>query len=162
MILFLAADAQKESAASWLKQLVLDFGLGFHLDTRPEDYISTDGTKCFDSDECAVLTQSLINLFAILGDEMPYDICADQASAMFAESLGMKPPLEYHDPDFQNQLLRYGTREELIAWLCWNDPNGIYSDDDSIAEERLPLELDQAREIIRKQITRDSRSGSES
>jgi hypothetical protein len=81
---------------------------------------------------------------------------------MFAESLGMKPPLEYHDPDFQNQLLRYGTREELIAWLCWNDPNGIYSDDDSIAEERLPLELDQAREIIRKQITRDSRSGSES
>lgn len=40
----------------------------------------------------------------------------------------MKLPLEFHDPDYQQELLRKGTREQLIAWLRWNDPNGIYTD----------------------------------
>ena len=160
MNLVLAADATRESAISWLEQLVRDFGTGFHLDSRPEDYDWPDGKRYFSSAECDVLNQSLNILFVILGEDMPYEICADQASAMLAESLGMKPPLEYHDPDFQQQLLRCGSREDLITWLCWNDPNGIYSDEDSIAEDRLPLELNQAREILYEQINRDSGSDS--
>ena len=34
------------------------------------------------------------------------------------------------------------TREELISWLCWNDPNGVYRDEESIAEfgEIMPYE----------------------
>ena len=34
------------------------------------------------------------------------------------------------------------TREELISWLCWNNPNGVYRDEESIAEfgEIMPYE----------------------
>ena len=34
------------------------------------------------------------------------------------------------------------TREELISWLCWNDPNGVYRDEESIAKfgEIMPYE----------------------
>ena len=67
----------------------------------------------------------------------------------------MKTPLEYHDPHFQQELLRNGNRQQLIAWLRWNDPNGIYADDDSVAEDRPLLTLHQAREILYQQTHRD-------
>ena len=80
---------------------------------------------------------------------------ADVASDLLSESQGLKPPLHYHDSVSQQELLRTGTREQFIAWLCWNDPHGIYTDQSSLAEDRLPLTLAQAREILREQIERD-------
>lgn len=68
----------------------------------------------------------------------------------------MKFSLEFHDPDYQQELLRKGTREQLIAWLRWNDPNGIYTGEDSLAEDRPVLTLHRAREILYEQAHRDS------
>ena len=38
------------------------------------------------------------------------------------------------------------TRDELISWLCWNDGNGCYSDEDCIAEWGEPMSLDETIE----------------
>jgi hypothetical protein len=42
-------------------------------------------------------------------------------------------------------------REELINWLCWNDPNGIYRDEDSIREGMDVLSYEQAYELYLNQ-----------
>ena len=73
-----------------------------------------------------------------------------------AESSGARPPLHNHDPEFQRGIIRDGTREEIINWLCWNDPNGCYSDEDSRAEGYPLLSLEQAKQIMTEQIGRDS------
>ena len=66
----------------------------------------------------------------------------------------MKPPFKFHLQAYQQQLLQTGTRDEIIAWLIWNDPNGYYSDADSAAADRASLKLDQARDILRSQVER--------
>lgn len=56
--------------------------------------------------------------------------------------------------DFQNlteEDINSMTREQAIEWLCWNDPNGIYSDDDSRAEGYPPITEEEAIEIICRQ-----------
>jgi len=45
------------------------------------------------------------------------------------------------------------TRLELIEWLCWNDKNGVYKDEDSLREFDNILEKEEAIEIISRQIT---------
>jgi len=57
-----------------------------------------------------------------------------------------------YDPFVQLDILENGTRNDVINWLCWNDRNGCYRDDDAIAEGYDPLTLEQAREIMRGQI----------
>ena len=156
MNLNLPAGSTPEEATVWLGQLVRDFGLGFHLDSEPAEYVFPDGRQVFTADQCTELMNSLSRLVQILGDARAYDVGAEVSSVLLAESLGWKPPLEYHDPDFQQRLLQTGTREELIAWLCWNDPNGIYTDEASLAEDFPPLTLERARQILRDQRERDS------
>ncbi len=64
----------------------------------------------------------------------------------------MKPPAEYHDSEFQKRILTEGSRDELIAWLMWNDPNGTYTDKDCEAEGISITTLELAREVMRMQI----------
>lgn len=66
----------------------------------------------------------------------------------------MKGPIEYQTPWLQQRLLTEGTREQLIVWLCWNDPNGVYRDRDCDAEGISRLTLERARDIMRDQISR--------
>jgi len=47
------------------------------------------------------------------------------------------------------------TRYEMINWLCWNDPNGCYADDECDAEGIPRLTVEIAKEIIVDQINRD-------
>jgi hypothetical protein len=42
-------------------------------------------------------------------------------------------------------------REELINWLCWNDPNGVYRDEDSIREGMDVLSYEEAYELYLNQ-----------
>ena len=42
-------------------------------------------------------------------------------------------------------------REELINWLCWNDPNGVYRDEDSIREGMEVLSYEEAYELYLNQ-----------
>jgi hypothetical protein len=43
-------------------------------------------------------------------------------------------------------------REELIEWLCTNDSNGVYRDEDSIREGMDVLSYEQALELYLKQL----------
>jgi len=45
------------------------------------------------------------------------------------------------------------SRLDLIEWLCWNDRNGIYKDQDSIREFDNIVTKEEAIEIISRQIT---------
>jgi hypothetical protein len=51
------------------------------------------------------------------------------------------------------QDLKTFNREELIAWLCWNDRNGIYTDEESEREGFEPITLEEAKEIAIRQKT---------
>lgn len=44
-------------------------------------------------------------------------------------------------------------RLELIDWLCWNDRNGVYSDEDSLREFGNTLTKERAMEIITEMIS---------
>lgn len=151
----LPTNSTSDEVIEWLQRLVRDFGIGFHPDTPAEDYTTPTGSRSLTPDECVSLNRSIILLFSILGDELPYTICANEAKAILANRAGAKRPLHYHDPSFQQRLLRDGSREEVIEWLCWNDPNGTYTDVDSAAEDCPPLSIDQARQIMSDQIERE-------
>ena len=151
----LPGDSSRRHAIRWLKQLIRYVGHGFHLDTTPNDYTSPEGRPLFSPSDCVVLERSLDRLLKILGAEEPREIGADVTANLLCRNRGWKPPLQFHDPDYQRQLLREGTREQLIAWLRWNDPNGSYTDRDLQAEDQSPLTLDKARSLMRDQIERE-------
>lgn len=44
------------------------------------------------------------------------------------------------------------SRDEIIDWLCWNDPNGIYDDELSQNELGNILTYKEGREIMIRQI----------
>lgn len=48
--------------------------------------------------------------------------------------------------------LNQWTRESLIQWLSNNDPNGVYSDEDSIREGMDILTKEEAIELIINQL----------
>jgi len=50
--------------------------------------------------------------------------------------------------DELNNHLNSWSRLELIDWLCWNDRNGVYTDDDSLREFGNILSRERAVEII--------------
>ncbi len=47
------------------------------------------------------------------------------------------------------------TRDQVIEWLCWNDPNGIYRDEEYKADDQSEkvLTLDEVKEMMIRQIT---------
>lgn len=49
-------------------------------------------------------------------------------------------------------LVRGMGREELIDWLSWNDRNGIYRDEDSLAEFGNVMTKEEGEEIMFRQI----------
>lgn len=54
--------------------------------------------------------------------------------------------------DELNNKLNSWSRLELIDWLCWNDRNGVYSDEDSLREFGDILTRGRAIEIITEMI----------
>ena len=51
-----------------------------------------------------------------------------------------------------NAYPRLNDRLWLICWLCWNDPNGCYTDADTASEGLAPLTLSEARELYLAQV----------
>lgn len=45
------------------------------------------------------------------------------------------------------------SRLDLIEWLCWNDHNGVYKDEESLQEFGNTVSKDEAITIITRQIT---------
>jgi len=48
-------------------------------------------------------------------------------------------------------LLNGLNREDMIEWLMWNDPNGIYSDEQSLREFGNVMSRDEGVEIMLRQ-----------
>ena len=44
------------------------------------------------------------------------------------------------------------SREDLIEWLSWNDPNGIYHDAQSLKELGSIMSLEEGQEILLRQV----------
>ena len=86
MITELPDDATPDEARDWLRSITRDFGLGFHPDTRPEDYIDDHGRRLSDVD-IASMNVSLERVFALLGDTEPYDVCLDEARSVLIRNL---------------------------------------------------------------------------
>lgn len=55
------------------------------------------------------------------------------------------------DYALENELNSW-SRLELIEWLCWNDRNGVYRDEQSLQEFDNILSKEEAIEIITRQI----------
>ena len=60
--------------------------------------------------------------------------------------------MELEGMALESELISW-TREELIEWLCWNDRNGVYRDDESLQEFGNIVCKVEAIEIITKQLT---------
>jgi hypothetical protein len=56
---------------------------------------------------------------------------------------------DFQSPATQRDILLNGRREDIIVWLAWNDPNGVWSDQDSAAEGWKPMTLEQSRASMR-------------
>lgn len=59
--------------------------------------------------------------------------------------------MELKGADLENELNSW-SRLDLIEWLCWNDRNGVYRDEDSLQEFGDTVSKELAIEIITKQI----------
>jgi hypothetical protein len=60
--------------------------------------------------------------------------------------------MELKDDALETKLNSW-SRLDLIEWLCWNDRNGVYKDDESLQEFGNTVSKDEAIAIIRRQIT---------
>lgn len=54
--------------------------------------------------------------------------------------------------DDLTEFLKHASREEIIDWLQWNDPNGVYRDKASLSEFGTILSKGEGIEIIKRQI----------
>lgn len=59
------------------------------------------------------------------------------------------------EPELRKELLGW-SREALISWLSWNDPNGIYRDEESIAELGNIMTREEGIDLIISQIIQGS------
>jgi len=58
----------------------------------------------------------------------------------------------YRSEDYQRAILEAADRDAIIAWLCWNDPNGAYTDEDCEDEGLRPMPVDLAQSIMHRQL----------
>ena len=61
----------------------------------------------------------------------------------------MSEQIDYKSLVAQKNIIKHGSREQVIRWLQWNDKNGIYSDEESENEGLEPLSDYEARELMR-------------
>lgn len=64
--------------------------------------------------------------------------------------------MNYHDHATQLRIICKGTRDDIVAWLKWNDPNGTYTDEDSAAEGIDPIGYDSARDTMIRHVLTDA------
>ncbi|MBS1985368.1 MAG: hypothetical protein JST16_14475 [Bdellovibrionales bacterium] len=94
----LPGDSSRRHTIRWLKQLIRYVGLGFHLDTAPNDYILSEGRPLFTPAESAILEQSRDRLLEILGTEQPYEFGADITIPAESLSFGCRVTTEVGYP----------------------------------------------------------------
>lgn len=68
----LPGNADRDDCRRWYRQLVRDFGPGFHPDTPADDYVDAKGRR-LPTDVTTALDVSIDRAFTLLGDEL-YDV----------------------------------------------------------------------------------------
>ncbi len=63
----------------------------------------------------------------------------------------------FHSEEKLRELLPTWSRESIIDWLMWNDPNGNYSDEDSLREFDNILSKEDAIDLMIGQLTNESK-----
>lgn len=63
------------------------------------------------------------------------------------------------EEELRNELKNW-SREDLIEWLSWNDPNGIYRDEESLAEFGSIMTYKEGVEMMVKQAPQRGKSHS--
>lgn len=61
----------------------------------------------------------------------------------------------FHTEEKLREVLATWTREDMLKWLQWNDPNGTYLDEDTLREFERIATREEAHDLIIKQITED-------
>jgi hypothetical protein len=61
--------------------------------------------------------------------------------------------LLFMDEPSLREALKKWSRQDLIDWLSWNDPNGVYCDDESMAELGNTMTYEEGIELVVKQVT---------
>ena len=59
--------------------------------------------------------------------------------------------IEMNEVELRSELKNF-SRQDLIDWLCWNDKNGVYKDDESLSELGNIMTYEEGVEIMVKQI----------
>ncbi|MDM1353273.1 MULTISPECIES: hypothetical protein [Myroides] len=54
--------------------------------------------------------------------------------------------------ELEKEILNW-SREQLIDWLSWNDPHGVYKDEESLSEFGNIMSIEEGREIMLRQIS---------
>ena len=62
--------------------------------------------------------------------------------------------IEMNEVELRSELKKW-TRDDLINWLCWNDRNGIYKDEESLNELGNVMTYEEGVEIMVKQIVQN-------
>ena len=57
--------------------------------------------------------------------------------------------------DDEHKKADYALRLSAVNWLVWNDSNGIYRDDDLMAEDWHPMTMQQALEAVNNAMAED-------
>ena len=69
----------------------------------------------------------------------------------FSLGLNYYEIMDLSQADLHN-FLQLCSREEIISWLQWNDPNGVYTDSLSMAEFATIVSKEEGIEIIKRQL----------
>lgn len=91
-------------------------------------------------------------IWTMLGDNAYFARRLEILTIGTQEELDMRLTLQ----DYQTLTVKQAaqlTREQLIAFLAWNDRNGVYTDEDCEAEGYDLLTLESARLLVIKAIT---------
>lgn len=62
--------------------------------------------------------------------------------------------MDLNPKDLQAEVSQW-SRDTVIGWLNWNDSNGIWTDEDSIAEGMQPMTVEEARNYMIKILVED-------
>jgi hypothetical protein len=80
-----------------------------------------------------------------------YPVPADRVPTFLKHNLTFYSIMEAPD-ELLNSFFNDVTREELILWLSWNDPNGVYTDEDSMGEFERIMTKEEGIECMKNQL----------
>ncbi len=106
--------------------------------------------KAVTKSELTVVAQDLPS-YVESWNKPPYPVAVAKVPTFVKHNLTFYSIMEADD-EALNRFFDEVTREELILWLCWNDPNGVYTDQDSMSEFERIMTKEEGIECMKNQL----------